>query len=476
MGEKVESKVEVRGIDYIPESERNSKPSNAFFVLGGAQLCFSVMIIGALPILFGLGWWDSFSALTIGLLIGSFLIAPLGLLGQKTGTNGPVSSGAHFGTKGRVIGALLTIFASFGFYTLTVLTGAQSLVYSGHRLFGWPEGNGILVIGALIISLITSVVAVYGHSLVIAIEKVGSWIIGTVLILSIIVFLPQFDASYQGGDYLLGGYWPTWLLAVSTAISIPVSCSPFINDYTRYIPGKTRARSIMWGCGGGMLLGCWISMNTAAYLTSTFTNLETPFVQGIIEQSPAWFVPGFILVGLIGSLLQGSFALYGAGLGLETLGLGLNRIITTVIISVTGTLLVCLIIFVYDLTDIINAFVTIIIAAISPWLTINLVGYYLLGGHYSPLQLHESKGGLYWYSNGFNLPAVASWVVAVVTGLLFTNTSVFVGPLVNLVGGVDISFVSSAIVGAALFFLLVKKSTSKGNEMNRTEQSIEETI
>src|SRR5699024_1210051 len=89
------TKVEVKGIDYIPETERDSSPLNVFFVIAGAPLCFPVMLLGAAPVALGLGWWDAFFSLTIGILVGSVITAPIGLLGTKTGTNGPVGSGAH---------------------------------------------------------------------------------------------------------------------------------------------------------------------------------------------------------------------------------------------------------------------------------------------------------------------------------------------------------------------------------------------
>lgn len=460
-----ESKLELRGVDYIPEEHRNSKPVNLFFVLGGAQICYPIMLIGALPVLFGLGWWDAFFAITAGLLVGSIVVAPIALLGQKTGTNGIVSSGAHFGTKGRIVGAILTIIVAVGFYALVVWTGAESIVYGGNKLFGLPKGETSLAIGALLICILISIVATYGHALVVIIEKIGTWVLGAILLLSFIVFSPQFDASYQGGNYLLGGYWATWLLSASVALSIPISLAPFINDYTRYMPSKTSARSIMIGTGGGIFVGCWIAMLSASYLTTIFKSLETPLIQGIIELSPTWFVLPLILVGLIGSLTQGSFAIYGAGLGLETMGWGISRILTTIIVSIVSIMVVFVAVFVYNLLDVINAFVTLIVVAISPWLTIKLVGYRLFKGQYNPIDLHKAKGGQYWYSNGYNIPAIISWVLGLIVGLLFTNTTVFVGPLVNTVGGIDISFVSSALVGAVLFYALVKKSISNQVEI-----------
>jgi Permease for cytosine/purines, uracil, thiamine, allantoin len=46
--------IEQHGIDYIPDEERASRPSNLFFILFGGSLTFSLIIIGWFPIAFGL--------------------------------------------------------------------------------------------------------------------------------------------------------------------------------------------------------------------------------------------------------------------------------------------------------------------------------------------------------------------------------------------------------------------------------------
>lgn len=455
--DRPETLVEQNGVDRIPEIHRTSKPSNVFMVLAAAPLCFSVMIIGTLPVVFGLGWWSSVSSLTVGIFIGCLLIAPIGLLGQRTGTNGPVSSGAHFGVKGRVIGALLTVLVALGFYVLTVITGAQSLVFSGSKLFGWPDSTGFLIGAALVISLGVSLAATFGQAIVVKLERLGFWILAAVIVLAVIVFWPQFDPSYAGGEYVLGGFWTTWLLSTTVGVSLPLSTAPFINDYTRYVPGTTPARSILLGTGLGTFVGMWLTMIAGAFLMTTLRSTDAAFLQGVIDASPAWFVLGFILLGLFGSLTQSIFALYGAGLGLQSLGWKLNRVLTTVITSVVGLVLVLIALLVYDLTALINAFVTLMIVGISPWVSIILVDLYLSRGKYFPSHLFAKNGGRYWYSNGFNVAAVAAWIIAVIVGLMFTNAGLLRGPFVDLAGGVDLSFLSSALVGAVLYYLLAMK-------------------
>ncbi len=97
-------RIERHGIEFIPDEERASRPVNLFYILLGGCLTFSLFVIGWFPIAFGLGWWSSFSAVVVGSVAGALLLAPMGLFGPRTGTNNPVSSGAHFGVVGRLIG------------------------------------------------------------------------------------------------------------------------------------------------------------------------------------------------------------------------------------------------------------------------------------------------------------------------------------------------------------------------------------
>jgi purine-cytosine permease-like protein len=126
--------------------------------------------------------------------------------------------------------------------------------------------------------------------------------------------------------------------------------------------------------------------------------------------------------------------------------------------TVVGFLLVLLgVNDVSNMIHLIDAFVIIIIVGVSPWLAIKLVGHYLVKGRYKPLDLHISSPlSSYWYTSGFNILAVVSWSMGLIVGLLFTSSSIYTGPLVAAVGGVDLSFTSSAIVGALLYYVLMK--------------------
>jgi purine-cytosine permease-like protein len=83
-------RIEQCGIDVIPEEARRSSPRNLVTILAGGSLTFSVIIIGWFPIAFGLGFWPAASAMVVGSAVGAALLAPMGLMGPRTGKNNPV--------------------------------------------------------------------------------------------------------------------------------------------------------------------------------------------------------------------------------------------------------------------------------------------------------------------------------------------------------------------------------------------------
>src|SRR5215208_2937402 len=139
-GDRV-GRIEETGIDFIPEAARDSRPANLAMVFFGGNLAFSVIVFGWLPVTFGLGWWSTVSASVVGLPLGTLVTAPLALLGPRTGTNNTVSSGAHFGVTGRLVGSGLTLAFALAYAAIAVWTSGDALVGAAHRLIGTPTGD-----------------------------------------------------------------------------------------------------------------------------------------------------------------------------------------------------------------------------------------------------------------------------------------------------------------------------------------------
>ncbi|MGV2971299.1 purine-cytosine permease family protein [Mycolicibacterium sp. D3] len=263
--------IETRGVGYIPEAERHSKPRELTAVFIGTQMCFGIIVLGYLPVSFGLGWWGSITSTLTGLLIGSALFAPLALLSTRTGTNSAVSSGAHFGVVGRMIGSLVGIFTAIGFYALTVWTGGQALIAGLHKLAGLPDTTAASAIAYAVIAALTLLVAIYGHANVVLANRILVPTMGILLLAGVFVLAPKFTAAAPSPELLLGSYPATWLLSATTAASLPISYSPYVGDYTRYISARThRSVEVAAAAGVGMFVGCAVALCFAIYVAMTF--------------------------------------------------------------------------------------------------------------------------------------------------------------------------------------------------------------
>ncbi|MEY2534404.1 MAG: hypothetical protein QOF29_2314 [bacterium] len=453
-------RIETRGIDYIPENERHSSPRNIVWILTGGSITFSVIVIGWLPITFGLGWWSAVTSMVVGTAVGAALLAPMALLAPRTGTNNPVSSGAHFGVVGRIVGSVLGLLGALAFAALTVWTGGDALVDGAHRLIGTSDGSVVRGIGYGIITFIVVAIAVLGHANMLAVQKLMVPTVGVLMVLGIFVFAPDFDAGYRGGEYLLGSFWPTWVLAALAACATVSSYGPFVGDWARYIsPSRASDRTLLLATGAGGFVGLGLPILFGTYTASVFQDKTAAYVTGLIDASPTWYVLAVVVIGLVAGTAQGCINLYGTGLDMSSIVPRLSRVQATLTIGCVAFALVYLGTFVWNAIDSVSAFLAILATIVTPWIVINAIGFVHRRGWYDPddLQVFNrgERGGRYWFSGGYNLRAFAAWVPASVAGILFSNTSFFTSPGATLMGGVDIGLVVAAHLAAVLYVAML---------------------
>src|ERR671926_1905592 len=158
------TEVEQHGIDTIPPEHRHSRPLDLFRIQFGGANTFATVILGTFPVLLGLSLGQAVLATIAGVVVGSLFLAPMGLFGPLTGTNNAVSSGAHFGVRGRVVGSFLSLLTAIAFYSISVWVSGDALVGALVRVFGvqdsdWLRGVTYAILGAIVI-----VVVVYGYA------------------------------------------------------------------------------------------------------------------------------------------------------------------------------------------------------------------------------------------------------------------------------------------------------------------------
>ena len=447
-------RIETQGVEYIPEAERDSRPANVAAVFLGGNLALSVIVFGWLPITFGLGFASAITASLAGLALGTLITAPLALLGTRTGTNNPVSSGAHFGVRGRIVGSALTLAFALAFVAISVWTGGDALVASAARLLGTPAGDGALAAGYALITLAIAAVALLGHATVVAAQKLLVPLVGVLLLAGVPAFAGSFDAGYAGGDYLLGGFGSTWMLAFAVAAAGPISYAPVLGDYTRRISRERHGdRRVVGAAALGVFGGLAIATLFGAFTAVTFADPGESYVLDLVAGAPGWYVLPILIIGLAGSVGQGALNLYATGLDTASLVPRLPRVRATVLTSLVAAALVFLGTFVLDAVDAITAASLVLNALAAPWAAVLLVGFIACRGRYHAADLqvfNEGRtGGRYWFTQGWNARAVGAWAAGSAFGLLTVNTTLYAGPLADLAGGVDLSMLGSATIAAA---------------------------
>lgn len=458
--------IEQRGVDTIPEEERTSGPRDLISILLGSNLCLGVIIFGWLPPSFGLGLWPSVTAIVTGTLVGIAFTAPLALVSLRTGTNLSTSSGAQFGVRGRLVGSVVGLLLSLGYTALTLWIGGDVMVGALSRLTGLPDTGLSRAVMYGVLAACTVVGAVFGYRLLLRMSKVLS--IGMVVLLAVgvLAYAPDFTtAAPPDTAYLLGSFWPTWLLAaVAAGLSGPVAFITLLGDYTRYIsPAKHSPRKVLWSTGLGLLVGLLVPQLFGTY-TALAARAGAEYAGPLVDAAPFWYLVPLLVAAAAGSVGNGGLMLYSMGLDLDAIVPKASRTTTTVIAAVVATAFVFVGSFGWDVQGAMTSFVLLLTAIGTPWAVITLIGYVRCRGRYDADALQvfnrRAKGGIYWFRAGWNVPATLSWAVGAGVGLLAVTTPFYEGPLLALTGGVDCSFVLSGLTGALVYTALTARTAA----------------
>jgi purine-cytosine permease-like protein len=452
--------IEQHGIDYIPLDQRHSRPANLVWILVGGSITFSVIVIGWLPVSFGLSFNAAVSSMVVGCAAGALLLAPMSLFAPRTGTNNPVSSGAHFGVVGRILGSLLGLLGALCFAALSVWTGGDALVAGAADLFGTPDTDAMRAIGYGVIASVITYIAVLGHASMLAVQKVMVPTVGVLMVVGFFALLGDFDAGAVGGEYLLGSFTATWALAAVIAFTTVSSYGPFVGDWARYIPpDRYSDRRLLAVTGFGAFFGLGIPILFGTYTASVFEDPTVAYVPGLVEASPGWYVLAIIVIGLVAGSAQGVINMYGTGLDMSSIVPRLNRVQATLTVGVIAFALVYLGTFVWEAVDSVSAFLALLAVVSTPWIVINVIGFVNRRGWYDPADLQVfnkgERGGRYWFTNGLNWRALLAWLPASGLGLLFTNTTLYIGPLNDMFDGVDVGCIVSGVLAGVVYLVLI---------------------
>ncbi|WP_030257387.1 purine-cytosine permease family protein [Streptomyces violens] len=463
------TEIETYGVERIPDEDRSARPVDLFRLAFGGANTFATCVLGAFPVLFGLSFLQGLAATVLGLVAGALLLAPMALFGPVNGTNNAVSSSAHLGVHGRIVGSFLSLLTAVAFFSISVWSSGDALVGGAHRLAGVPESGPAYGLAYALFGGLVLVVCLYGFRFMLLVNKVAVVAASAMFVLGAFAFAGDFDPGYAGAFASTGDplFWPSFVGAALIVLSNPVSFGAFLGDWSRYIPDKTSRRRVMGAAFLAQLatlLPFVFGLATASVIAEKAARYVDPaapnYVGGLLAVSPGWYFLPLCLIALIGGLSTGTTALYGTGLDFSSVFPRFSRVQATLFIGVLSIAFIFAGRFALNLTQSISTFSTLIITCTAPWMVVMILGYVTRRGWYDADAIQvfnrRQRGGRYWFTHGWNWRAMAAWLLSATVGLLFTNLpGQFVGPLGGLAGGADISLPVGLVLAAVSYLLLL---------------------
>jgi len=92
----------------------------------------------------------------------------------------------------------------------------------------------------------------------------------------------------------------------------------------------------------------------------------------------------------------------------------------------------------------------------------NLTDYYVISKERVDIPALYDPAGRY---GSWNLPALACYVIGVVVQIPFLAQKLYTGPITNMLGGADISWIVGLVVTAALYYFVVGRRTNAPTKM-----------
>jgi len=447
--------VEQHTIYQIPHDQRHGTFRDLFTIWFGSNIMMLTIVTGALATtVFKLDFLSSIAAIAIGNLVGAIFMALHAAQGPQLGVPQMVQTRGQFGSIGAVLVVGIVIIMYVGFLASNIVLGGQSL----HTVLPGISQNALIVL----IAVVSVVATIFGHDLIHAYARILTYASGAALALTFVwmVFVHGLPAGVMHMNaFSLAGFCSM----ISVGALWQIAYAPYVSDYTRYMPHDTGAVPAFWASYWGCSLGSILPMILGALLGLVAANGDP--VGGLTAFTGAAAIP-IVVIFSVGIAGTNAMNLYCGVLSTITLvhtfvsswkAGPAARIVTAAVLTAIG-LGIALFAAGNFLTNYTN-FILMLLYVLVPWTAINLVDFYLVReGDYDVAAFFTAEGGVY---GRFNKPAIACYIFGILIQLPFVDTTLYTGPVANMLGGVDISWIVGLLTVSPIYYLLARKTAPK---------------
>jgi nucleobase:cation symporter-1, NCS1 family len=445
--------IEVRSIDYVPEAERHGSLLSQFTLWLAANLQITAIVTGALAVVFGGDVVWSLVALFLGQLIGGAVMALHAAQGPQLGLPQMISARVQFGVYGAMLPIVAVCLMYIGFSASGCVLAGQATA----QLLGVGEAAGIVIFSGLIVA-----VTLCGYRVIHVLGRVAS-------VVGVVVFVYMFARLFATHDLtalLAERHFSLsrFLLAMSLSASWQIAYGPYVADYSRYLPRDTSVLRVFAAVGLGSVIGSQVSMTfgvfAAALAGKQFEHHEVAYIVGL---GTTGIVASLLYFGIaFGKVTVTSLNAYGSFMSMATMVSGFRRSMRVTvrhrffyIVAMVGVSAVLALTGRHTFLKAFEAFILCLLAVFTPWSAINLIDYYCFTRARYDVPALSDPDGRY---GRWNMTGIVIYLAGIVVQIPFLATAFYTGPLVDVLGGVDISWIVGLLVPGILYYLFGRAS------------------
>lgn len=442
--------IEARSIDWIPDSERHGRvwTQGPFWFLGNFQpFTVGIGIVG--PAFLGLNLLQTSVASILGILFGTIFMAFHASQGPTFGLPQMVQSRAQFGVRGVSLALIATTFTYIGFNVVDTVILKLGL----NGIFGWST-----TLVAAAITVVAVILAIFGHDWLHRVFRTLFWVsLPLWVILTVGIITGNAGGKAPAATTFT---WAGFIAMFTIAASYNITYSPYVSDYTRYLPRSTKTRTIVASVFIGASASPMWLMPLGAWL-GTALGASDP-LKGIYDAGNNVFSglgSLLVVVGVLALVATMGMNAYGGMLTIVTAIDCVRPVAPTRRIRVITILALMVIWFVLgdvleNATTALNNSLLIMLVLLAPWTAINLVDFFLVRrGHYAITDLFNPKG-IYGAWSRRGMIAYVIGAIVEIPFLVLGGDGAYVGWVAqNLLSYVDISWLVGMIVAGTLYFV-----------------------
>jgi nucleobase:cation symporter-1, NCS1 family len=438
--------IEVNSIQPIPDSERHGTVGQQWRLWYACNANFFCIVLGSFAVLLGLNLFWAIIAIVVGSVIGGVLTALHAVQGPRLGVPQMVQSRGQFGFYFGVVLFLMGILLDVGFMGGGLVVGAQSLQ---EAIPGLPIEAWIVIFAVPAVLL-----AVWGYRLIHAVQPYLVVIMSGVWIAMVGLVIASGDhlAKGMGGTALAS--FPVFLVVVGLFFMNQLSWAIYVSDYSRYMPRNTSGPRIFTAVAVGSTVSTVAFCALGAWVAAIAPTASSPVtvIASVAGKWVLWFSALSLIAGAGMNAYTGMLSWEAVRSTWQRVGLSRRaRVIGVLLISAIA-LLLALLGWKSFVTTFSN-FLDVLLFVFVPWSLINLVDFYLVQRERYDVAAFYTPRGIY---GGWRWVAVIPYLVAVGLELLFVDQTDLKGPLVNALGGADISWIVGGVVAAVGYLIAVR--------------------